>query len=271
MASEPIATDTSTSEYSRGPVVVLSYAGAGAELLTRILSLSRSLACTSGTGILPLCHSAVVTWQSAERRQSDLSPLAAKSVRSMASMIIAVIQAQTGARRWCETALAPSVVASTFLRLFPSTAFLCLHRRLSSVLIDSLAAYPWGLGSSPFWPHAAMYPGNSVAAIAAYWVSHTEQMLEFEAAHPRSCRRIRYEDLETSTGEQAAEIFSHLGLEPVDLTMLREPPPDLLDPARRQRPGPAMPVPRDHLPHQLRTRVAELHDQLDYPSWPDLS
>ena len=49
-----------------GPIVLLTYAHAGADVLARVLSASPSLACTFGTGLLPLCHAAVNCWRIAE-------------------------------------------------------------------------------------------------------------------------------------------------------------------------------------------------------------
>jgi hypothetical protein len=43
---------------ANAPIVVLTYAHAGAELLTQLLSASPPVACTSATGLLPVCHEA---------------------------------------------------------------------------------------------------------------------------------------------------------------------------------------------------------------------
>ena len=180
------------------PIVVLSYAFAGdADLLTEALSVSRSLAGHRGTGLIPLCHAALATWQQADDRSGPPSALAIKSVRALAGAMMVAIQARTGAVRWCETALAQPAAADSFLQVFPSTAFVCVHRDLPGVLADGLASHPWGLGSSPFWPHSARYPGNSVAAIAAWWAAAARSLLDFGAPpplvlHPRAPRAHRH-------------------------------------------------------------------------------
>ena len=120
MASEQPLRDglkesSANSSTSRDPIVVLSYAASGSELLTRIMSTSQSLACTSGTGLLPLCHAAATTWRRIEGHGAVMSMLAAKSIRSLAGMIITVAQAEAGTSRWCETALSSPAAAATFI------------------------------------------------------------------------------------------------------------------------------------------------------------
>src|SRR5262245_42264869 len=159
---------------ARGPVIVHSYAHGGDESLRRVLGASRSLACTDGTGLLPLCQSAISTWNSVENRGQAPSALALKSVRSMVNTMATVIQCGSGATRWCETSFAGRAAAETFLQVIPEATFLCLHRSLGAVIAEAISGYPWGLGSSPFWPYAAGHPGNNVATITAYWTAHTE-------------------------------------------------------------------------------------------------
>lgn len=206
---------------ARGPIVMLAYPHAGAELLAEMLSASQSLEPTSGTGLIPLCHAALSSWQQAEGRNRPPSALAIKSVRSLATAMVGVIQARTGATRWCETVLAAPEVAGTFLQIFPGATFVCLHRSLRAVLAEGLRTYPLGLGGSPFWPYSGPHPGNSVATITAYWVARTESLLEFESRHTGSCLRVRYEDLATDRDERARELYAQLGLDARDLAVPR--------------------------------------------------
>ena len=247
---------------SRDPIVVLTYAHAGAEVLAEALSASRSLTCTSGTGLLPLCHAAAMAWQNAEGSGSP-SPLAIKSIRAMAATITAVIQAGAGAMRWCETALAPPVAAETFLRVFPETMFVCLHRNMTGVFADGIAAYPWGLGGSPFWPYSAGHPGNNVATIAAYWTACTEALLEFEDQHPQSCVRVKHEDLTADLDLQTRAIYTRLGLDTRDLAI--PPQPALIQSrASADRTDTGFAVPAHQIPSPLRPKINELHSRLNY-------
>jgi Sulfotransferase family len=245
------------------PVIVLTYAHAGAQLLNSALSASRALACTSATGLLPLCHEAVSTWQQAEDRNGPPSLLAISSVRALATTMITVIQARCGTSRWCETAFTPPAVAETFLQVFPEARFLCLHRSLRGVLGEAARAYPWGLGGSPFWAYAAPHPGNNAATIAAYWAARTGALLDFEAEQPGSCLRVRYEDLAADRGHRVSQIFAALGLEAPEPAVPRQQEEDA---AAGAEPGP--PVPPDRIPPELLAKVRDLHIGLDYDPWP---
>ena len=247
------------------PIIVLTYAHAGAELLTQLLSASPSVACTSATGLLPVCHDAISAWERAAGMTGPPTSLAIKSVRALASTMITVIQARGGARRWCETAFSTPEVAQTFLQVFPAARFICLYRSLREVLAETVRAYPWGLDGTPFWAHAARHPGNNAAAIAAYWTARTQALLEFESSHPGSCLRVRYEDLAADRGRQAGTIFAALGLDDSQLAVLREPAAIRRQEGRDAVTGPIeLAWPAGLIPPALLARAEELHAQLGY-------
>jgi len=253
-----------------GPVIVLTYAHSGHELLPGALSASRAVACTHGTGLLPLCHSAVSTWQNVENRGTAASPLALKSVRMLVTTMATTLQSATGTTRWCEIAYAGRAAAETFLRVFPEATLLCLHRSLQAVLAEGTRAYPWGLGSSPFWYHAADHPGNNVATIAEYWAAHTEQLLALEQAYPQSCLRVRYEDLASEPHRHASKIFARLGLDTHDLIEPGQPAQDqhLAGSTSRRQPardtGPETRPPLTQMPPDLLAKASDLHISLGY-------
>ena len=251
---------------SRGPVIVLTYAHAGAEELQRALSASKSLACTSGTGLLPLCQAAIATWQQAESRETP-SPLAVKSVRTLLSTITAVIQAREGAARLCETAFATPAAAAAFARVFPDATFVCLHRCFPGVLAAGLSAYPFGLGNSPFWLYSGLHPGNSVATIAAYWAARTQALLEFESHHAGSSCRLRYEDLTADPVAQASVVYAWLGLDATELVSRR--PHDQAAPATAAASSASSADLENSIPPELRATVDRLSERLSYPAMPD--
>lgn len=207
---------TAHREGRRGaPVVVLTYAESGSELLRSALDTHPDLCWTTSIGLLPLCRQALRTWQLADECEG-ISSLAATSIRIFVSSVITSILARSGKKRWCEIATAPIDCAETFLSLYPRTQFLCLHRQCADVIYSGLRTNPWGLGDSIFWPFAQRFPGSGVAAIAAYWAAHAGPLLEFEAAHPAVCHRIRYEDLVTEPGLAMSEIQAFLDLKMAD-------------------------------------------------------
>jgi hypothetical protein len=64
---------------THGMIIVLTYPHAGDQQLRDVLSANQSVTCTCSTGLLPLCHSAMTTWQNVETRNSAPSQLAIKS------------------------------------------------------------------------------------------------------------------------------------------------------------------------------------------------
>lgn len=256
---------------SRGPVILLSYAHAGAEELQRVLSVSRSLACTSGTGLLPLCQGAIATWRQVESRDTP-SPLAIKSVRMLLSTIASVIQARAGAARLCETALATPAAAATFARVFPDATFVCLHRGLPGVLASGLGAYPFGLGNSPFWLYSGPHPGNSLATIAAYWAARTQALLDFETNHPGSSHRVRYEDLAADPLTQAGAIYAWLRLDATELAVLLRSDDHQTSESDEAATGSANSAALEYsMPPELRATVDRLSERLGYPALPNPS
>lgn len=253
---------------AHGMIIILTYPHAGDQQLRDVLSANQSVTCTCSTGLLPLCHSAMTTWQNVEARDNAPSRLAIKSVHSLVSTMLAVIRSGAGATRYCETAYATSAVAESFLRVFADTTFICLHRRLLAVLGEGAAAYPWGLGGTPFWRHSGSHPGNNLATIAAYWLAHTRELLDFEAAHPQSCVRLRHEDLHAFPQERTAELFARLGLD-ADQSSFPYSPNDqqqAMTTSRDDGLGPLLPLKPslEGIPAALRTQVNDLQERLGY-------
>lgn len=238
------------------PVVVLAYAYSGAGRIQRLLSGSDLLACTSGTGLLPLCAQAAATWQRVENRDEPLSTLARSSLRALAGSMITVILAGTGRSRWCEISFSPPAAAETFLELYPETKFVCLHRSCPEVIRACIEANPWGLAGTGPGQFTLAYPGNSAAAIAAYWAECTESMLRFQEEHPAACRQVRYEDLTGNPDQEAGDIFAFLGLAAAASLPADE---------ATSAPPPGAQIPAGFLPLPLTERVNDLQGRLGYP------
>jgi protein-tyrosine sulfotransferase len=241
---------------AQAPVVVLTYANAGAGRLHSLLARNPGLACTSGTGLLPLCERALRTWQQVEERDVP-SALALASVRALAGTVITLILAREGRPRWCEIASAPPACAEAFLRVYPDTRFLCLYRHCADVIQAAARADLGGSSDYEFGPFTAADPGHTTAVLAAYWAARTEPMLAFEAAHADACLRVRYEDVVRDPGLAASEIFAFLGLEPGLLAV----PAGMDDDARLAGP----PVSVGELPAGLGAQVNDLLNRLSYP------
>jgi hypothetical protein len=245
------------------PVVVLSYAHSGARQVQENLAAGTNLACTRGTGVIPLCAAAAATWQRIERRDAQrMSRLAAATIRGLATAQVTVILAELGKTRWCELATAATAAAGLFAEIFPGTAFVCIHRRCPDMIAAALRARPWGLAGQGFAPYLLAHSGRTVAALAAYWADSTEDLLAFEKASPGAVRRLRREDA-ASTGEALTAVRDWLGLgSPPPWPGLISLPVQESDPATR--PGPAD-IPASLIPAPVRERVNRLHAELGYP------
>lgn len=244
-------------------MIVLTYAQSGASRLMRLLDRSSIVACTTGTGLLPLCELAAASWRRIDNRDGPLPALAIASIRSMADAMIVSILSREGRPRWCETAFSPPAVAETFSQIYPGTRYLCLHRSCVAVVTAAIRANPWGLAGTPFAEFAAVHPASAAAAVAAYWAAITERLLQFEDAHPDMCLRVRHEDLTDQPEQTAGEIFSFLNFGPVTQTCLWHLDDDRSVPAdHHDSPSPSI---QDQFPAQLLERVNRLHDRLEFP------
>lgn len=255
-----------------GPVIVLTFGFAGVQSLEDILVGRPELACTSGTGVIPVCAHAVAAWRQLEQSAAGMSALAAASVRALATtMITTILSASAGASRWCEIATAPAS-ADPFARLFPQARFVCYHRACVPVIWEVTGASRWGLGSAGIGDFAAMYRGNSVAAVAAYWCAQTSALLDFEAAHSNRSLRVRHEDLTAGSAAAARSILRFLGLPDAppgrlglpapsrDMAIVASPSGTGADAGARQQ------IPVELIPAQMLERINGLHARLGYPA-----
>jgi sulfotransferase family protein len=265
---------TARDSTARGtPVIVLTYPHSGAERLRGLLARHPGLACTSGTGILPLCAQAAGAWGSAEGHAGPrLSPLAATSTRALTSAIISALLARAGGRRWCEITTADPATTGTFLQLYPGTRVLCLHRRCTDVVHAALHASTWGVTGPATAPFTASYPASTAAALTAYWAARTASLLAFEDSHPGTCRRIRHEDL--ADGLHNDSLLEFLSLPAPVITQVVAGPgttnPRTGGPADRDGEAPGgsrvqAPFPAQQLPPPLRAEADRLLAQLGYP------
>jgi len=260
----PAGSTAAADRPSNAPVIVLAPAYSGASMLRLLLEGHPELACTSGTGLLQLCEQAMATWRIADGRPAGPpSSLAFTATRALASSVVISILAREGKPRLCEVAAANPQAAETFLRLYPETRFLCLYRACPGVIRAALDASPWGITDPVFAPFTIKHPANTVASLTAYWVTVTGPLLAFEREHPRSCLRVRFEDLARDQRQVEERAISFLGLtSTVGRAVLgghREAWPTTPETG-------LMADPPGHLvPPALRAQANDLLRQLDYP------
>jgi len=245
------------------PIIIMAYAGSGADQLRSILSEFPELACTQRTGILPLCHNAVTTWQTVDGGVGGgFSPIAAASLRALSSSLMTAILAYRGGKRWCEFTSGVTAAAQSFTLICPEARFLVAYCRADTAVRTIISSSRWGLEGPEFAPFVSAHPSSPVAALASYWAAHTAQQLEFEQAHPESCHRVRVEDLTANAAQAQLGVIDFLGLDCRDIS-----PSFSQDAARNWHAGQDAPVPGlpiDRIPAALLARVNELHRSLDY-------
>jgi hypothetical protein len=250
---------------AKGPVIILGYQYCGAGHVQTMLSAVGSFACTSGTGLLPLCESAALAWRQVEGGGLPLSALARASIRALTDALITTVLAGSGGSRWCEVAFAHPECADIFRQVYPSAKFVCVHQSCATVITTVVRANPWGLADPALQAFGAHYPGNNAAAIAAFWVTHTEPLLDFERANPDACCRVRYEDLVGNPDQAVNAICSFLA---VNGNLGTTPHPvsgaGIATPGR-QDPLTADEIPAGLIPAPLTARVNELMTRLKYP------
>jgi hypothetical protein len=201
------------------PVVVLTCARSGSTLLRFLLDAHPALACPPETGVVDLVTRMGVLSMlldgPPEDGQAGLSDHAAEAICAWVGSTFGAYLQQAGKVRWCEKSLGSADSAGRFLALFPKAKFICLYRHCLDVVDSMMEACPWGLRGYGLEPFAAAHPGNSVAAITDFWVTHTRAIAEFEAVYPEACLRVRYEDVTANPEEQAERIFRFIGEQPL--------------------------------------------------------
>lgn len=245
-------------------VIVLASAYFGVGRLLYLLSGHQELACTAGGGILRLCEQAVVAWRNADAKGVRLpSAQALISTRTLTDSIITSVLAREGKRRWCGVADASYQAAEAFLRLYPGTRFLCMHRACPSVIRAALDASPWGIADAAFAPFTRAYPASTTAALTAYWLAQTQTLLRFERAHPEVCLGVRFEDLTIRQRETIERLTSFLGIACWHNRIM--PAMDNQNWAS-DSPFPVVGFPTDLIPPMLLVQANDLLRELGYPA-----
>jgi hypothetical protein len=203
------------------PVFVLCLGRSGSTLLRFVLDAHPALACPPETNMGQLFAQLAVVWSLVEgaplsANRGDTPPVvpeaAVTGIRHTADMIIGSYLARRGKRRFCDKSLGTARYAELMLRVYPDAKFVCLYRHPMDVISSALGACPWGLSGYGFDPYIVTSPGNSVGALAAYWLDQTSMIAKFEENHTDCCHRVRYEDLVEAPELVAREVFDFLGV-----------------------------------------------------------
>jgi hypothetical protein len=96
--------------------------------------------------------------------------------------------------------------------LFPDVRVVLLFRHVMDTIASGLEASPWGFNAYGYAPYVQASPGNTVAALASYWLDHVARALAWEDEHQEFCYRIRYEDLVLQPEKTVSAMQRFLGV-----------------------------------------------------------
>jgi hypothetical protein len=207
-----------------GPVIILTGARSGSTLLRFILDAHPQLACPPEAGLGVACGGLARVWsvleagvQAQDRNQQpvELAPGAAAAIRTTLDGYYTEYLKRHEKQRWVDKSLDNAVYAKLIAQVFPDARFICLYRHCMDMIASGIESSPWGLTGFGFGEFARQYPGNSVAAVGAYWLENTRSILAFESQFSERCLRVRYEDLVSDPETVAADIFTFIGAKQV--------------------------------------------------------
>ncbi len=249
------------------PLLVVAQAHPAAGFLRSLMAADGTVACTESTGLLPLCDRAVLAWRLAEGRSGPPSALAVKSLRSMISMMRAVVLARLGGQQWCEISTASVQAAEAFLCLYPEARIACLYCH-----VTALTGTPdrSGRPGRPDRPGQATLLGQKIwlgadeLSRASYWTVSAAAMLAFEQKYPANCQRFRYEDFIERPRSSLSELRAFFCL-PGQSPGQREPWPLASESWPGAGTGPSgTAIQRKELPPELHGEVERILAALDY-------
>lgn len=184
-----------------GPVIMLACAHAGAGDLMA-LPVSQSLACTLGSGLLPLCDSAAAIWQKVEnrgRRAANVSPEVdprAGDHNAGRRPSPGPALRDGGRQLFAAPENRPDVPVELSKRHIRVPAPQAAGRAGRGDCRRSA-----GPGGGRFWLSSGGHRGSRAATIAGDWAACARSLLEFQAARQDAWLRVRCGDLAAELAE----------------------------------------------------------------------
>lgn len=227
---------------SADPVFVLCMGRTGSTLLRFLLDAHPDLACPPETNVPALCGQLANVWALIEgaplsANRGDEPPEIPDSViagvRETMDRMVGSYLRRRGKKRYCDKSLGTARYCYLMARVWPEAKFICLFRHPMDVVASGIEACPWGLNGYGFDQYIAETPGNSVHAMARFWMDNAASILSAQERWPERCHRIRYEDMTGDPQAAADELFEFLGVARV---------PDIgrkIFAAERERSGPS--------------------------------
>ncbi len=221
-ASQPRASARDFSCHGlQDPIFILCMARSGSTLLRFILDAHPEVACPPETNLPALCAQLAVVWSliegaplSATRGGTPpvVPPTAIAGIRRTLDEMLRPYLARRGKRLLCDKSLCTAEYASLLADVYPAARFISLYRHPMDVIASGMEACPWGLNGHGFDQYIVGSPGNSVCALARYWLDNASLIATVEAQYPDRCHRVRYEDLAEAPEQVADGIFRFVGV-----------------------------------------------------------
>jgi protein-tyrosine sulfotransferase len=236
--------------------LIVGGARCGTTILRLILDAHPTIACPAEAGIPALMGHMASVWAMLEQddtaledpssvrtgdradeppKAGGLEPRGSRTARVAAEMRLserarqAVLQAvlapmehycsRERKRIYCDKSLDSVHHLDLVRQLFPEVRCVLLFRHVMDTVASGIEASPWGFQAFGYAPFVQAAPGNFVAALVNYWLSHVESALAWEEKHPEICHRVRYEDLVIRPERTLAGVFKFLGVE-ADMSVL---------------------------------------------------
>lgn len=203
----------------QSPVFILTTARSGSTLMRLILDTHPELTCPPETGVASACGQLAKVmgildglFPPGPAGARSITTAAGTSIRELIDGCFSGYASSRGKQRWCDKSLDNVLLADLLAQIWPDAQFICMSRHCMDVVASCIEACPWGLTAYGLEQYAAQHPGNSVAAVCAYWVNTTGMIQAFQQKYPARCHLVRYEDLVTDAEQTVAELFTFLGV-----------------------------------------------------------
>jgi protein-tyrosine sulfotransferase len=263
------------------PIFILSHARTGSTLMRYIIDAHPEVCSPPEVALGRLCQTLGYTLAltllpgetpAKEQRQSVVSA----AIREHVDGIMGAYCLAKGKPRWCDKSTNNLEHLGVIDRVFPDAQFICLHRQCLDVVHSLLELFRYGFPGS-YGHMVVRSPDNLVDAMIDTWNEATTRLLDFEAGHPQSCIRVKYEDLVTDTPAEVQRMFSFLGIafEPHMLDAVFSTPHDpgpadlkiqFTSSVLRGRIGKGLQVPRRQISDDRLVKVNAFHEVLGYPA-----
>ena len=126
---------------------------------------------------------------------------------------------ETGKRIYCDKSLDAPEHLAALGRVFPRAHYLLLFRHVLDVVASALEVSAYGFQAFGYPQYVQRSVGNFVAPLVEHWIARVRWAMEWQAANPSLCHRVRYEDLVADPQGELSAIFSFVGVA-ADLTSI---------------------------------------------------